>query len=170
MQRRRLGVSKDLTKIEISEFVKVESSNINMVGFEKDTTYVQFKNGSIYSYPETSQEEFERLSQAKSVGKYFALTYRNKENYNKLEDTILMKREEEKVTRSDTEILLWLLNSLTNLDTHSADEAIVHFENMIQQAAKEVGYDRLNEWVRQDIGPEKYDALLEEVKRQTSGN
>lgn len=80
-----------MKKIEISDLVKVESSNINMVGYNEDTTYVQFKNGSVYSYPKTTREEFEKLAGAQSVGSYFAKSYRNKEDYSKLEDTVLVK-------------------------------------------------------------------------------
>ena len=68
-------------------------------------------------------------------------------------------------TRTDTEILLELLHSLQELDTYSAKEAIIHFENMIQSAVEEVGRDRLTEWYRQKVGPEKYDKMLEDIRR-----
>lgn len=77
--------------LEISDLVKVESSNIDMVGYNGDTTYVQFKNGSVYSYPKTDRKEFEALAKAESVGSHFAKTYRGKQDYQKLEDTVLKK-------------------------------------------------------------------------------
>lgn len=77
--------------LEITDLVKVESSNIDMVGYSGDTTYVQFKNGSIYSYPKTSREEFEELAQADSVGSHFSRTYRGKQDYAKLENAVLKK-------------------------------------------------------------------------------
>lgn len=68
-------------KVELSDLIKVESSNIHMVGFNENTTYVEFKNGTIYSYPETTQKEFEDLVSSKSVGKHFHATYKLKNNY-----------------------------------------------------------------------------------------
>ncbi len=79
--------------IEISDLVKVESSNINMVGFNDGTTYVKFNNGTIYSYPDTSREEFEALASAKSVGSHFSKTYRNKDEYLKLEESLVLVKD-----------------------------------------------------------------------------
>src|SRR5690606_32277819 len=78
--------------LEISDLVKVESSNIDMVGFNEDTTYVKFKNGSIYSYPKTGREEFEHLKEASSVGSYFSKTFKLKSNFSKLENVELKKK------------------------------------------------------------------------------
>ena len=82
-----------MSKIEINELIKVESSNIDMIGFNGNTTYIQFKGGAIYSYPNTSEEEFNKLAYSKSVGGYFAQTYRHKKEFNKLEDIELVQIE-----------------------------------------------------------------------------
>ncbi len=79
--------------IEISDLVKVESSNISMVGFNDGTTYVQFNNGTIYSYPDTSREEFEALANAKSVGSQFSKTYRSKSEFLKLEESLVLVKD-----------------------------------------------------------------------------
>jgi len=82
-----------MNKIEINSLTKVESSNIDIVGFDDNTTYVQFKNGSIYKYPDTSRDEYLSLINAKSVGKSFNIGYKQKD-FLKLEDTILTKKED----------------------------------------------------------------------------
>lgn len=83
--------------LEIEELVKVDSSNIDMVGYSGDTTYVQFKNGGIYCYPKTQRQEFEALSKAQSVGSHFAKTYRNKDQYAKLDNTELKVQEKDAI-------------------------------------------------------------------------
>jgi hypothetical protein len=87
-------------KLEISDLVKVESSNIDMVGFNEDTTYVQFKNGTIYSYPETGKVEFDMLVNAKSVGSQFARSYRSKENFSKLEKDVELVAMESELSKA----------------------------------------------------------------------
>lgn len=79
--------------IELQNLVAVQSSNIGMVGYDEAnlTTYVQFKNGAIYSYPKTEPQEYEALSKANSVGSHFAKTYKSKQDFVKLEDVVLTK-------------------------------------------------------------------------------
>lgn len=69
------------------------------------------------------------------------------------------------MARSDSEILLELLYSLQELDSYSSKEAIEHFRTLIWSAIEEVGDERLTEWYRQKIGPEKYDIMLEVIKK-----
>lgn len=78
--------------VELEHLVKVESSNIDMVGFKDDETYVMFKNGGIYKYSDTDINEFQDLATAKSVGGHFAKSYRLKPDYEKLENTELKKK------------------------------------------------------------------------------
>lgn len=80
-------------KIKISDLRKVESSNIDLIGKEGDVTFIQFKNGSLYSYPNTTDEEFIALAEADSVGKQFFKSYKSKIDYTQLEGVVLAKKE-----------------------------------------------------------------------------
>lgn len=54
--------------------IPIDSSMISAIGYDaKDKTlYAEFVNtGYIYAYSEVSQEEFEEIQQASSVGRYF---------------------------------------------------------------------------------------------------
>lgn len=53
--------------------INVESSNINSVGFDKETLTlrVKFKSGLTYEYSPVSPELFALLISAESVGKFF---------------------------------------------------------------------------------------------------
>lgn len=82
--------------IELDNLVDVESSNIKSVGYQNGTTYVLFKNEQLYSYPETDIEIFEELINAESVGKQFSKSYRKLEKFEKLDNTELKKKNEEK--------------------------------------------------------------------------
>ena len=55
------------------EYRYVTSSNIQGVSYDRDTQtlYVQFKNGSEYSYASIPSDEYEELISATSVGSYF---------------------------------------------------------------------------------------------------
>ncbi len=52
----------------------VESSNIDSIGFcpDRKCIAVKFKNGGLYHYPDCTQEMFDDLKSAKSVGQHFA--------------------------------------------------------------------------------------------------
>ena len=56
------------------DLVEVESSNIAKIGYdpETQTLYIKFKGGSLWSYRAVPPEEYQRLAEAKSVGKHFA--------------------------------------------------------------------------------------------------
>lgn len=55
------------------EYRYVTSSNIQGVAYDRDTQtlYIQFKNGSEYSYANVPNDEYEELIEASSVGSYF---------------------------------------------------------------------------------------------------
>ena len=89
-------VNKAKTKINLSNLTSVEFSNIQAIGFEKDTTYVLFKNGNVYSYPQTSMDSYNELIKAESVGSFFSKTYRKLDQFEKLENVELAKKNEKK--------------------------------------------------------------------------
>ena len=69
--------------------------------------------------------------------------------------------------RTDTEILLELLHHLQELDSYSSKDAINYFQSMIWKSVEEVGPDRISEWFRQKIGPDKYDKIMEDIRKRT---
>lgn len=85
-----------MNTIKITTLKKVESSNIELVGFHENKTFIKFKNGNIYEYPETTVEEFTELSEAESVGKQFFKSFKKKEEFTLLEDTDLEEIKVEK--------------------------------------------------------------------------
>lgn len=52
------------------EHVKVESSNIESIGYESGIMEVRFKNGGLYQYRGVSKDDYNELINAKSVGKH----------------------------------------------------------------------------------------------------
>lgn len=64
----------------------VKSSNVGEVGYDSVThsLYVSFKKGGrVYRYRGVSQDEFNRLAQAKSPGQYIAQHIRGKFDFDK---------------------------------------------------------------------------------------
>jgi len=72
--------------IEINTLKKVESSNLEFIGFHVDKTFIKFKNGKLYEYPNTTGDEFDRLANADSVGKEFFKSFKSKQEFILLED------------------------------------------------------------------------------------
>ena len=50
----------------------VDSSAIAKVGYENDNVTIEFNNGRTYRYYDVSEDVYEDLLNAPSVGKYFA--------------------------------------------------------------------------------------------------
>ncbi len=63
----------------MDSFSFVESSNLSSVATKGDDLFVEFKNGSVYRYPGLAGE-FDDLTLADSVGKYFIQNIRNETN------------------------------------------------------------------------------------------
>lgn len=63
----------------MDDFCLVESSNLNAVATKDDDLYIEFKNGVVYKYPNLASE-FDDLTVADSVGKYFIQNIRNETN------------------------------------------------------------------------------------------
>lgn len=61
------------------EMQPVSSSNIAAVGYdaESQSVYVQFLNGSTYTYKGVPEHEFENLRTASSIGSYLNRNYKN---------------------------------------------------------------------------------------------
>ena len=69
------------------EFVEVASSQIRKIGYsEKDRVLaVEFKNNrALYYYKDVSKVIYEKLINAKSVGKYFEIFIRDEYEYEKM--------------------------------------------------------------------------------------
>ncbi len=67
----------------MSDYVDLDSSNIAAAKLEGNTLYVKFKNGSVYSYDGVDRAMFDQLTQAASVGKFFAANIKNNYSYRK---------------------------------------------------------------------------------------
>ena len=84
-----------MNKVKVSDLRKVESSNLELIAFDGDKTFIKFKNGKLYEYPNTTEEEFTALAKAESVGKHFFKSYKHKTEFTLLEDTVLEQKKEE---------------------------------------------------------------------------
>ena len=63
----------------------VNSSNLSSVGYDAstETLEIEFKNGTIYTYSNVPQFEYDRLMEAGSHGSYFSANIRNRYPYEK---------------------------------------------------------------------------------------
>lgn len=68
------------------EMTRVESSNIEQVGYEEEseTLQVEFKNGGMYQYFDVPQHVYEELRDADSVGRYLAYSIKGTYRYSKV--------------------------------------------------------------------------------------
>ena len=68
------------------EMTPVESSNIEAVGYDGDssTLQVEFKNGGTYQYFDVPEHVFEGLRDAESVGGYLASVIKGSYRYSKV--------------------------------------------------------------------------------------
>jgi KTSC domain len=64
----------------------VKSGAIASIGHdsESQTLRIEFVNGSTYEYPDVSSEDHQALAGAKSIGKHFMATFRDRQDYRKL--------------------------------------------------------------------------------------
>jgi hypothetical protein len=70
----------------IPEMHPVSSSNVAAVGYDADnqTVYVQFLDGSTYTYKGVTEQEYENLRTASSVGSYLNRNYKNVYPYERI--------------------------------------------------------------------------------------
>jgi hypothetical protein len=68
------------------EMIHVDSSNIEAVGYDLDssTLQVEFKNGGTYQYFDVPERVFEELRDASSVGGYLASAIKGTYRYSKV--------------------------------------------------------------------------------------
>ena len=72
--------------MSIPELHSVSSSNVAAVGYDAEShaVYVQFLDGSIYAYKGVTEQEFENLRTASSVGSYLNRNYKNVYPYERI--------------------------------------------------------------------------------------
>jgi len=73
--------------MNIPEMTPVDSSNVESVGYDKDSqnVFVSFLNGSIYVYKGVAEHEFENLRDAASVGSYLHRNFKNVYPYERVQ-------------------------------------------------------------------------------------
>lgn len=64
----------------------VQSSLFKSVGYDEkeQLLQVEFKNGDVYNYSDITQEMYQALSSAESIGKYYLANIKGKFNANKI--------------------------------------------------------------------------------------
>ena len=65
------------------ELKEVVSSNINKVGYDNNTLYVQYKSGVTYKYKNFPQNLYESFLEAESKGKFMNSEVKGKYEYEK---------------------------------------------------------------------------------------
>jgi len=73
--------------MNIPEMIPVSSSNVESVGYDKDTetVFVSFLNGSMYIYKGVSEYEFDNLRDSQSVGSYLHRNFKNVYPYERIQ-------------------------------------------------------------------------------------
>ena len=76
--------------IEGKEMVKVESSNINAVGYDMSfgSLIVEYKSGSKYQYKNVPYELYENLLKAESKGRFVNENVKSKFEYNRISEEV----------------------------------------------------------------------------------
>lgn len=63
--------------ITVYDIAKVKSSNIDTIAFGGNSIYVNFQNGTSYSYEGATLEQYETFKKSESVGKHFHAHIKN---------------------------------------------------------------------------------------------
>lgn len=66
------------------KFIKVDSSNLDAIGYSRTTLLIRFKNGEIYKYYYVPRKVFVDLITSKSHGQYFNSFIKYKFKYKKV--------------------------------------------------------------------------------------
>lgn len=67
------------------EYNKVESSNIEKIGYLNEDLYVGFKSGALYKYKNVPKEKFDEFLKAESKGRYMNEFKKNNYEYERVE-------------------------------------------------------------------------------------
>lgn len=72
--------------MNLPEMFPVNSSNVSSVGYdaENELVYVSFNDASLYVYKGVSQQEFENLRDAPSVGSHLHRNFKNVYPYERI--------------------------------------------------------------------------------------
>ncbi len=62
----------------------VNSSNLSYVGWENNTLYITFKNGSKYKYEDVPENIYTRLRNSTSIGSYYHAHIKGQYTCNKI--------------------------------------------------------------------------------------
>lgn len=63
------------------QMTPVVSSNVDSIGYENETLYVRFKNGSLYLYENVPSYQYDALMSASSKGSYLAQNIKGHYSY-----------------------------------------------------------------------------------------
>ncbi|NLK46855.1 MAG: KTSC domain-containing protein [Treponema sp.] len=65
----------------------VKSSNVAALGYDADNqmVYVRFQNGTLYTYSNVPEHEYEALNNASSIGSYLHRNFKNVYPYQRIE-------------------------------------------------------------------------------------
>ena len=75
--------SKEIDNLNL-KMIEVESSNIAAIGHRDNKLFVNFKNGSLYSYDGVEKELLDEMLKADSKGKFLNREIKGRYNYLKL--------------------------------------------------------------------------------------
>lgn len=64
--------------------IPVTSSNLSSIGYENDTLYIRFHDGSLYSYSDVPFSVYQNLLSAPSHGEYFHAHIKKNYAYRKI--------------------------------------------------------------------------------------
>jgi len=67
------------------KLVPVSSSNVAAIGYEDGITEVQFKNGAVYQYLNTTQQLFDDFCTASSKGRFVHQRLKDKFPYQRIQ-------------------------------------------------------------------------------------
>lgn len=94
-----------MSKIHYVERIdEVESSNIKSLAYNMSTkiAFVLFKNSSIYMYKDVTNEDYQELLSAESVGRHFQTIFLKKNReYIKLKEEDKIVKEEERLSETN---------------------------------------------------------------------
>lgn len=84
---------------KVSDLQDVKSSNIDMIAYDQETLFVQFKSG-LYKYNKVPREVYENLKKSESKGKFVNSAVKGAYEYEKV-DLQLELNEVKKVENTD---------------------------------------------------------------------